>query len=284
MIPFDFEYHRPTSVSEAVQIFMQLDAAGKNPRYYGGGTELISMARVNNLSFGAVVDIKAIPECNALHMDNGHLIMGAALTLTRLHEANLFPLMAQAGARVADHTIQNKITLGGNLCGTIIYKETLLPLLLSDSKAVIACPSGIKTRPVKEVFNNTLSLNPAEFIVQLQTAEKYLSLPYVHVKKTRQDKINYPLVTICALRDGEKIGVAFSGVTNYPFRGCNMETALNDRTQSLPDRVAQALELMPAEILNDLEGSADFRRFIIESLLNSVVGSLEEIKSGRNIS
>lgn len=275
MIPFDFEYYRPSSATEAVQVFMQLDSAGKNPRYYGGGTELISMARANSLSFGAVVDIKAIPECNVLQIVDGQLMMGAALTLSRLHEANIFPLLAQAGARVADHTMQNKITLGGNLCGTIIYKETLLPLLLTDSKVVIACPSGMKTRPVDEIFNQSWQLAPAEFIISLQTAEKYLNLPYVHVKKTRQDKINYPLVTICALQYNEEIRVAFSGVSKFPFRCRNMEAALNERSQSLESRIAKAVEVMPIEVLNDLEGSAAFRRFILSNLLTSVIGSLE---------
>ena len=275
MIPFDFEYYRPSSAAEAVQIFLELDAAGKNPRYYGGGTELISMARMNNLSFGAVIDIKTIPECNVLKMDDGRLMMGAALTLTRLHEANLFPLLAQAGARVADHTIQSKITLGGNICGSIIYKEALLPLLLTDSEALISGPSGMKTRPVNDIFNQSVQLEPAEFIVQLHTAEKYLSLPYIHVKKTKQDKINYPLVTICALKNGQEIRVAFSGVGDHPFRCSNMEAALNERLQPIDFRIARALEVMAVKVLNNLEGSADFRRFILKNLLTSVVGSLE---------
>ncbi|NLT21217.1 MAG: xanthine dehydrogenase [Syntrophomonadaceae bacterium] len=275
MIPFDFEYYRPSSTSEAVQIFMELDAAGKNPRYYGGGTELISMARMNSLSFGAVIDIKAIPECNVLEIDNGHLMLGTTLTLTRLHESNLFPLLAQAGSRVADHTIQSKITLGGNLCGSIIYKEALLPLLLTDTEALIAGPSGMKTRQVNAIFNQSVQLEPAEFIVQLHMAEKYLALPYIHVKKTKQDKINYPLVTICALKNGQEIRVAFSGVSDFPFRCSNMEAALNERSRPIDSRVARALEVMPVRVLNNLEGSADFRRFILTNLLTSVVGSLE---------
>lgn len=87
MIPFDFQYYRPASVVEAVQNYLEMEAAGKSPKYYGGGTELISMARMNSLSFGAVIDIKDIPECNVLK------------------------LLAQAGARVADHTIQKMVGL-----------------------------------------------------------------------------------------------------------------------------------------------------------------------------
>lgn len=275
MIPFDFEYYRPASVAEAVQNYLEMEAAGKSPKYYGGGTELISMARMNSLSFGAVIDIKDIPECNALKLENGQLLMGAALTLTRLHEANLFPLLAQAGARVADHTIQNKITLGGNICGTIIYKEALLPLLLTDSEALIAGPAGTRTVLINDIFKERIKLEPAEFIVQLRTSEKYLNLPYIHVKKTKQDKITYPLVTICALKTDEQIRAAFSGVGDYPFRCNNMERALNDKSLPIETRVNQAIGVIPVRVRNDIEGSADFRRFILKNLLTSIVSNLE---------
>ena len=49
MIPFDFDYYRPDTVEEAVSAFSRLDAEGKNPAYYGGGSELISMYRDPNI-------------------------------------------------------------------------------------------------------------------------------------------------------------------------------------------------------------------------------------------
>ena len=63
--------------------------------------------------------------------------MALAVTLTNIAEKNYFPLLSLAVKRIADHTIQDKITLGGNLLGTIIYKEAILPLLLSNSRVVI---------------------------------------------------------------------------------------------------------------------------------------------------
>lgn len=113
MIPFDFQYYRPGTIESAVQNYQTLAHHGKKPMYYGGGTEIISMARMGNISAGAIIDIKDIPECNILEIQEDYLVIGAGITLTQIHESNLFPLLAQAGARVADHTIQNKITLGG---------------------------------------------------------------------------------------------------------------------------------------------------------------------------
>lgn len=42
MIPFDFEYYNPTSVNEALQTFLDLQANNKRTLYFAGGTEFIS--------------------------------------------------------------------------------------------------------------------------------------------------------------------------------------------------------------------------------------------------
>ncbi len=133
MIPFDFEYYKPDTIEDAIQLFNKLELDGKKPIYYGGGTEFISMARMYNKYTGAVIDVKGIPECNVFEFKNDNLIIGSAVTLTKIAEENPFPLLSLTVKRIADHTIQDKITLGGNLMGTIIYKEAILPLLLSNS-------------------------------------------------------------------------------------------------------------------------------------------------------
>lgn len=280
MIPFDFEYYRPESIDIAIDTFKQLDAAGKQPMYYGGGTEIISMGRMNNLKTGAVIDLKDIADCKVMEFRLDQLVIGSSVTLTQIHEANLFPLLAQAGARIADHTIQNKITLGGNLCGTIIYKEAVLPLLLADSLASIAGPGGERTIPIDSIFKERMQLDKGEFVVQIKTEKQYLSYPYVHVKQTKQDKINYPLVTICAMSVGGGIRFAFSGVCDFPFRSTAMESELNNHALTLEERIDKATQLTPGPIPTNLEGSAEYRKFIMKGLLNSIINRLE----GSNVS
>ncbi|MEN6462911.1 MAG: FAD binding domain-containing protein [Syntrophomonas sp.] len=275
MIPFDFEYYRPGTVESAVQNYHILEHHGKNPMYYGGGTEIISMARMTNISTGAVIDIKEIPECNVLEIQEEHLVIGAGVTLTQIHESNLFPLLAQAGARVADHTIQNKITLGGNICGTIIYREAVLPLLLADSEIVIAGTEGNKTLPINQIFKERIQLNPGELIIQVRILKSYLSCPYVHVKRTKEDKIHYPLLTICALRADNQVRTAFSGLCDFPFRSTEMEDELNKSSMPVEQRVDNAINIIPVPIPSNLEGSAEYRKFILRNLLISIVNELE---------
>jgi len=274
LIPFNFSYHKPESIKEAAEIFQTLDSQGKQPLYYGGGTEIISMARTNNIHTSAVIDIKSIPECNVFGIQNDDLIIGAAVTLSQISESNLFPLLGKSGGRVADHTIQCKITLGGNIGGTIIYREAVLPLLLSDSQLVIAGIDGIKQLPISDLFNERLRLGKGEFLLQAVTKIEYTSLPYVHVKKTKQDKIDYPLITITALKKEDRVRVAFSGLCSYPFRSLIMEEDLNSTNIPLESRISNAISHIPGPIVSDTLGSADYRKFVLSKMLSNTLNKM----------
>lgn len=267
MIAFNFEYYKPDDIDEALDTYQSLVQKGKKVLYYGGGTEFISMARVNNVYADAVIDIKGIPECSTLLAENSIIIIGSGITLTRIVESNIFPLLGQSSRRVADHTIQGKITLGGNLCGTIIYRESVLPLLLCDSKVIIASANKRRTVSINEVFNKRMNLEPGEFIVQIVIDKEYALLPYAHVKRTKQDKIDYPLITSAALKKDNKIRIAFSGLCQFPFRSREVENALNDL--SLPEevRINNAIQNLPEAILNDDAGSSGYREFVLVNII-----------------
>lgn len=276
MIPFDFEYYKPETTEEAVQIYSDLNSKGKKPLYYGGGTEIISMARAFNIYTGAVIDIKGIPECNVQELRDNKLIIGSAVTLTQIAEANLFPALALTVQRIADHTIQDKITLGGNIAGTIIYRESVLPLLISGSEVTIANLNGLKQVPLMDIFEKRIKLSSGDFIVNAAIDSHFLSLPYVHSKRTKSDKIDYPLITLAALKDNNRINIAFSGVCSYPFRSLLIEDYLNDTNLPNNIRVDNIINNIPDLVLSDLTGSAEYRKFVLKKMLMEVLSKLEE--------
>ncbi len=85
MIPFNFEYYRPDNLDDALKLYHRLSSEGKKVKYYGGGTEIISMARVNNVHVDAVIDYKDIPQCNELKIEDNLLKIGSATTLTKIN-------------------------------------------------------------------------------------------------------------------------------------------------------------------------------------------------------
>ena len=271
MIPFNFEYYRPDTVIEAVKLFNELDLSGKKPIYYGGGSEFISMARMNNVYTEAVIDIKGIKECNEYKLQDDNLIIGAGVTLTRIAKENLFPLLSMTVKRIADHTMQGKITIGGNLCGTIIYKEAILPLLVSDSKIIIAGQNGQRTELLRDIFDGRLQLEKGEMLVKVIVPKKYLNLPHLHVKRTKNEVIDYPLVSMVALENGSNIKIALSGIGDYPFRSDQLESILNDDTISKENRIKRAVNGIDDKIKGDLSGTKEYKKFMIHHVLDTAL-------------
>lgn len=275
MIPFDFEYYKPESINEAVTLFRKLQSHGKEPKYYGGGTEIISMARANNIYTGAVIDIKGIPECNIHTLQNDSLVIGAAVTLTSIAEQDFFPLLSLTVKRIADHTIQDKITLGGNLSGTIIYREAVLPLLLSNSGVVIAGSCGIRKVPIMNIFNERIQIDNGDLIVQIEVKRNFLNMPHLHAKRTKSDKIDYPLITLAALNDNGIIKAAFSGLFKYPFRSFDLENIINNKALNINQRINNIISSISSNIYSDLNGSSEYRKFVLQSMLLETIEKLE---------
>ena len=277
MIPFDFEYYRPDTMQEATDIFRQLESEGKTPVYYSGGTELISMARVGNVIFDAAIDIKNIPECRVLEYDqDNNLVLGSALTLSEITESNQFPLLGKTAGRIADHTMQCKITLGGNLASTIIYRETVLPLLTADSRAVVASHDGLREYPINEIFNQRLNLEKGSFLVKIVTNRGFAESPYFHIKKRKNEKIDYPLLTTAGIKVGGMLRIAFSGLCSYPFRSMQIENILNG-TGSFEERADKIADTVSENILNDTSGSSEYRKFVLENTIINVLETMKDV-------
>jgi len=277
MIPFDFEYYRPDTMQEATDIFRQLESEGKTPVYYSGGTELISMARVGNVIFDAAIDIKNIPECRVLEYDqDNNLVLGSALTLSEITESNQFPLLGKTAGRIADHTMQCKITLGGNLASTIIYRETVLPLLTAESRAVVASHDGLREYPINEIFNQRLNLEKGSFLVKIVTNRGFAESPYFHIKKTKNEKIDYPLLTTAGIKVGGMLRIAFSGLCSYPFRSMQIENILNG-TGSFEERADKIADTVSENILNDTSGSSEYRKFVLKNTIINVLETMKDV-------
>ncbi len=278
MIPFDFIYLRPDTLQEAVNLYTQLETEGKSPFYYAGGSEIISMCRAGSIQPGAVIDIKNIPECMILSVDDQKLHIGSVCTLNQISESNLFPLLKLSGGRIADHTNQCRITIGGNLCGTIIYRETSLPLLLSDAEITVFGKCGEQTFELKSIFDGRMLLKPGEIIVQIHVPVWALSANYAHIKQTANEKIDYPLVSIAAMRKENYLRIAFSGICSFPFRSAQIEKTLNDRTRPCCERAEMAATQLPESAYSDAESSGEYRLFVLKNMLEEL---LEDWENGK---
>ncbi|MGE7760265.1 FAD binding domain-containing protein [Peribacillus sp. NPDC097895] len=271
MLPYNFDYYKPRTINEAIELYQVLKSQERKPLYYGGGTEVLTLGRLNYVYTDAIIDLKGIPECNVFELQHQNLIIGSTLSLRVIEENKLFPLLSDTSKEVADYTSRNKITIGGNICGQIFYRESLLPFLLSDSTVIIAGPKGTRKELISEVFHKVLRLDEGEFLVQIVTEKEYLKAKHISVKKRKQWDTGYPLLTVAALKKEGFIRFAFSGLCPHPFRSIQMENILNDKSLPLKERVLISLEHVPSPILNDIEGSNEYRLFVLQNTLLNIL-------------
>jgi CO/xanthine dehydrogenase FAD-binding subunit len=271
LIPFPFVYIAPETLQEAADTYSDCVNHGLKPLYFTGGTEIITMGRANSLRFDAVIDLKYIPETKGFSNVNNLLKVGAAETLNDVACWNGFPLLTKCCQRVADHTAQCKISLGGNIAGTVIYHEAALALMLSDANAELYGPEGIRTVHLNELFSPMLTLKPGEFFVCFSFDLCYAGLPFVHAKHVVSEKIGYPLFTLAAVQNGGVMEAAFSGLYRYPVR---FHFPLNGAGSGPENLSCQLRSQMMETPLSDAAGSAEYRLFRLEGALNNTAAML----------
>lgn len=241
MIPADITYLRPETAEEAVDAWTRHAGA----RYLAGGTEIATSARrTAAYELRACIDVKRIPEANAHEIASGFLRLGAAVTLSNIAERDLFPLLSATCRGIADRTVRNRLTLGGNLAGMLPYREAALPLLIADAGVLSIAPGPNgggavrRERQLREIFAKRLVLVPGELVLSFSIPLAATQWPWQHRRKTRTGPVDYPLATTCLVRDGKNLRFAVAGVHPYPFRSDAIDAALTDWFAALPTRAA----------------------------------------------
>ena len=151
-----------------------------------------------------------------------------------------------------------------------------MPLLACDAQVVIAGSNGKITVPLSQIFDQQILLKKGEFLVQFIINNLFASLPYKSLKKTRHDVLEYPLVSVAAIRD-ERIRFSFGGVCPFPFRTAQIEDDLNNTVLSVEERINNAISHLPTSMVTDILGAAEYRRFVLTNTLKDLLESFEEV-------
>lgn len=273
MIPADIAYVRPDAAEEAVAAWGRYADA----RYLAGGTEITTSARrTAAYDLGACIDIKRIPEANIHEVSGDVLRLGAALTLTDLADRDLFPLLSAACRGIADRTVRNRLTLGGNLAGMLPYREAALPLLIADAAVLTILPGTGGAAPVRrerklrDIFDRRLTLAPGELVLSFAVPAAAAHWPWQHRRKTRTGPVDYPLLTTCLARDGKAIRLAIAGAHPYPFRSDKIDAALTKNGLAALPAVMDAF----GPLRSDSRASAEYRVNLLQNLIRSALEAL----------
>lgn len=273
MIDFDFTFLQPKTIGEAIQAYKTYTDEGKKVMYFGGGTEFISRSRHGEIDVDVVIDVKQLQGLKTYEIQNDKLVIGAGVTLSTITDHVLFPLLSKVARGIATRTARNKITVGGNLCSDLPYKEAYLPFLLVDSTIIVATEAGLVERSIKELPQ----LKQGEFLVQIVTDKEMVKMPSTHVKRTRQSEINYPVVTLATMDVNRHLRVAISGLCDEPIRSNEMEEILNLRDDTTGKLTEEGLQTIAEKIIDDALATKEYRGFVFKILLQQVLAERKGI-------
>ena len=172
---------------------------------------------------------------------------------------------------IADRTVRNRLTLGGNLAGLLPYREAALPLLLADATVLTVAPGADdrppvrQERPLRAIFDKRLVLAPGELVLSFCVPLDAPEWPWSHYRRTRTGEVDYPLATVAMVHDGAGIRFAVSGAHPYPFRSDAVDALLSkDGAAALP-AVLEALGPLRA----DARASLEYRVALLKNMIRA---------------
>jgi carbon-monoxide dehydrogenase medium subunit len=116
MIPARFEYHRPTSVQDAVALLAQL---GEEARPLAGGHSLIPVMKTRLAAPEHLVDLAGISSLKGIRREQDHIAIGAMATQSEMIAspllAEILPIIRETSLLIGDPQIRYVGTIGGNV-------------------------------------------------------------------------------------------------------------------------------------------------------------------------
>jgi carbon-monoxide dehydrogenase medium subunit len=153
MLLREVEYARPQSIDEAVRLLGAHDGA----RALAGGQTLVNVMKARAASPDVLVDLADLSELRTIGRSaDGSLELGAMVTYSELvrspEVAAARPILAEIAATIADRQVQNRGTVGGNVC--VNDPTNHLPPLFAAIGATftILGPAGERSVTAEEFF------------------------------------------------------------------------------------------------------------------------------------
>ena len=90
-------------------------------------------------------------------------------------------------------------------------------------------------------------------------------------ERARNEVIDYPLVSMSAIKDKDKISMAFSGLGDYPFRSYESEDILNSDGLPKETKLQKAVDIIKDRIESDMSGSKEYKEFMLYNVLDTAL-------------
>ncbi len=275
-----FEYHRPATIAELTGMLASNDA-----RPLAGGTDLIPQIREGRRKVAAIVDLKHIGECTAITpLPDGGLAIGAAVAATQVARdaliAHAYPGIAASALLIGSYQVQNRASLGGNICNAAPSADAVPPLIAHGARAEIAGKDGLREIPLEEIFAGPgrTHLAPGEVLTRILLPPVMARSASHYLRFTPRREMDIAIAGVGGFVTLDEAGIvtkarfALASVAPKPIRAPSAEAALiGAKLDDAAIHAAGEAARGDASPISDTRGSADYRRELVAVLTRRVL-------------
>ena len=266
MIPAPFQYHRPSSLAEAVALVGRLDDA----RLLAGGHSLIPMMKLRLSRPSHLIDLGGVGELKGVRFDGSQIVIGA---MTTQHEliasealAERAPIMREASQQIADPQVRYLGTVGGNVANGDPGNDMPALMLALGATYVVKGPNGERREAARDFYLGIYetTLQPGEVLAEIRipVPARPHGWAYEKLKRKVGDYATAAAAVLMTVSGG-RVATCAIGLTNVGDRPLHAENAAKAAIGTALDgpslkRAAEAAEAVttPAE---DGRGTTEYR-------------------------
>jgi carbon-monoxide dehydrogenase medium subunit len=267
MIPPSFEYHRPSTVEEAVGL---LSSLGSEAKILAGGHSLLPMMKLRFAEPEHLVDINRIPELKGVRVIGDDIVIGAMTSENAVIADPVLnekvPLLPEAAKLIADPQVRNRGTIGGDIAHGDPANDHPALALACDAVMTIAGPSGTRKVPASEFFLGTYwtALEESDILTEITVKAFPQGAGYAYKKLKRKtgDWATAACAVVVALNGNtiSHIRITLTNLGPTALRAHDAEAVLMGQQITddlIRQAAAKAMEICdPAE---DLRGDAEYK-------------------------
>ncbi len=288
MLPARFDYHRPTSLDEALSL---LDQYGDDGKLLAGGMSLIPLMKLRFAAPGHLIDLNHIDELTGISEEDGWLRVGALTRHNALATSDLiagrYGTMAAAAPQIADPIVRNLGTIGGSLAHADPAGDWGSVMLAVGGQVVARSSSGQRTIAVDDLLETTFTttLGPNEVITEIRVPSPAARSGGTYLKLERKvgDFATVAAAVHLDMDDGRigQAGIALTAVAPRNIKATEAEATLQG-AEPTDEAFAEAARLAAAacDPSSDLRGSADYKRHVSEVFVRRGLARARDLATG----
>jgi len=267
---------RPATLDAALAVL----AEEPDARCLAGGATLVAMMNAGLAEPGVLVALDGIAELRGITVaDDGRVRIGAMTrhreTAAEMRLAGGHAVVRQAASVIANAVVRNMGTMGGSIAFFDPAADYPPALVAADAEIELASAAATRRLAAREFFVDwyTTAIEPGEMVTAIHLPPAGTQ-PSIYRKHARTSG-DYAIASLALVLDGAGARVAVGACGPVPLRSDAAEAVLAGRLAD-HDAVAEAAALLAAaaDPVDDVRGSADYRRRLIPRLLQAAISEL----------